>query len=254
MRLESFNKVTFQYDTGPIPPPFCYRYNFMISTIEDEKHEVDIEIDYYDRDEISEDEIYNEGFSMDDNFHWSGDLPQIWVQEIINKLNTSNWKKQMTLRPGETGMMVKIDTDQSAEDLEPADLRIWEVFVQEIIQACFELSEREAPLHIEFIRNDSAKHRKQLKITYSFALRTVGLVTNSETEKTLSWENGRKLLKYIYGIDYLPENGISKAPTAKGSYISPGDGLWYLLETSLNGTDELPKIEKLKRLLEEYLD
>ena len=254
MRLESFNKVTFQYDTGPIPPPFCYRYNLTISSIDNGKHEVDIEIDYYDRDEISEDEIYNEGFSLDDNFQWNGNLPQTWVQEIINKLNTSNWKKQMTLRPRETGMMVKIDTHQSAEDLEPADLRTWEVFVQEIIQACFELSEREAPLHIEFVRNEGAKHRKQLKITYSFALRTVILVTNNETEKTLSWENGRKFLKYIYGIDYMPENGNSKAPTAKGSYISPGDGLWYPLDTSLNGTDELPKIEKLKRLLEEYLD
>jgi hypothetical protein len=226
----------------------------IISLRDNGKHEADIEIEYYDRDEVSEDEIYSEGFTLDDDFRWRGEMPQAWVQEIIKKLNTSNWKKQISLRPGETGMMVKIDTDQSAEDLEPANLRSWEVFVQELIQACFELSEKEAPLHIEYIRNEDTKHKKQLRITYSFAQRTVILVTKNKTEKILSWANGRKLLKYIYGIDYMPENGNSKAPTGKGSFILPGDGLWYPLDASLNGKDELPKIEKLKRLLGEYLD
>jgi hypothetical protein len=254
MQIDSFKKVTFLYDTGPLPPPFCYKYQIAISSLDLESYEISIDLNYYDRDELSEDEIYDEGFTSDDNFQWKGHLPPTWVQEIINKLNSSNWKKQISAKPGETGLMVKVESEQNAEDLEPADLRSWEVFIQEIIQACFELSEREAPLYIIFMQINSDIDSRQLEITYSFAQRTVSLMTAEEKNKTIGWPDGRKLLKYIYGIDYMPEEGSEKTPVGKGSYISPGDGLWYQLDAYKKKGDEKSKIEKLNQLLLEYLD
>jgi hypothetical protein len=254
MNIESFNKVTFLYDTGPIPPPFCYRYNITISSEDAENFEITADLDYYDRNEVSEDEIYNEGFSPDDNFQWKGSLPTVWIQEIIGKLNTSNWKKQISIRPGDTGLILKLESEQGAEDLEPADLRTWEVFIQEIIQACFELSGKEAPLYICYLENYSKNGKKQFKITYSFAHRSVILKTSQEYEKDISWPEGRKLLKYIFGIDYLPEEGLAKIPAEKGSYICPGEDLWYRLDSEKKVKDAESKVDKLVSLLRGYLD
>ena len=254
MQIDSFNKVTFLFNTGPIPPPFCYKYNISITSNEAKISTIAIDLEYYDRDEITDDEIYDEGFSLDDNFQWNGNLPQIWVKEIINKLNTSNWKKQKTVKSGGAGLTVKVEYQKHAENLEPADPRSWEVFIQEIIQACFELSEKEAPLYINFMEKESKKNSKQLNLTYSFAQRTIRCETDLKDEQTLSWSDGQKLLKYIYGIDYLPEKSFNEIPNKKGAFISPGDGLWYQLDASNNSADENSKGSKLEKLLLQYLD
>jgi len=43
---------------------------------------------------LTDEEIFNEGFSTEDNVNWHGELPKVWVDEIRKKLKSTNWKKK----------------------------------------------------------------------------------------------------------------------------------------------------------------
>ena len=67
---ETFSKITFEYNTGSIPAPFCHKYKIVISKNSPEQYLVDLNLEYYGRDEITEEEIFDEGFTLDDNYKW----------------------------------------------------------------------------------------------------------------------------------------------------------------------------------------
>ena len=161
----SFDKISLQYDTGAIPPPFCHRYNVSFILDEDGKYTSSLKLEYYDREEITEEEIYDEGFSMEDDFTWEGTLPDIWSEEIIKKIKSSSWKKKA--KSGRNSeFIVKVENHNQSETLQPADARQWEVFGQEIIQAVFELSKKEAPLFISFVTKKTKQEIKQVGLSF----------------------------------------------------------------------------------------
>ena len=52
---------------------------------------LDYSIEYYDRDDITEIEILEEGFTPNDDYSWKGTLPPIWNQVVLDKLLKTNW-------------------------------------------------------------------------------------------------------------------------------------------------------------------
>jgi len=210
-------------------------------------------MEYYDRDEVTEEEIVAEGFTLNDDFNWSGNLPKIWGEEILGKINHSNWKNKSNKMSTALGLIVKIEQDNISETLVPADTRSWEIFMQEIIQACFELSNKEAPLYISYADRNSATDLTEFSLTYSFAQKTILVRTEAREDRSINWDDGRKLLKYIFGIDYTPDDGSEDIPKKVGTYISPGDGLWYCLLSGENPNPNPNKEEQLARLLAKHL-
>ncbi len=246
----AFEKLTIHFDSGPIPPPFCHRYTIIVIN-NSGKYGVSLNLEYYDRDEISEEDIFDEGFSLQDNHAWEGELPEIWVKEIQEKLNSSNWLKKPKTQSQLSMMELRITGSGRSELLYPADQKAWEVFSQEIIQAIFELSKKEAPLKIEFVHIGNNKLKSQLNIHFSFAKRKVEISSSNKIQDQISWKEGQKLMKYIYFFDYLPEEGSGKFPRKPGDYIQPGNALWYnlgIIEKA--GKDD--KTEKLIKTLKSY--
>jgi hypothetical protein len=249
--LEADSTITFEYNTGPIPPPFCHKYKIVVSKNEPDKYKIDLNLNYYDREEITEDEIYDEGFTMDDDYSWKGDLPLVWGQEIEEKINSGNWKKKPSRTTNGSEFTIKIVQDKQSEILQPASIRVWEMFVQEIIQAVFELSKREAPLQISFISGNSTSQKTDF--IFSFANRNAVRESPQQGKNSMDWIEGQKLLKYIFAFDYLPENGFEKSPAEKSNYISPGDGLWYKLAPNAHtNEDTIVQIERLIETLKDW--
>lgn len=245
-QLETNSIITFEYNTGPIPPPFCHKYKIIVSKNDRDKYQIDLNLEYYDRDEITEDEIFDEGFTLDDDYKWNGELPLVWGQEIENKVKSTNWKKKPSRSKDGSEFIIRVVQDNQSEILQPASSRIWEIFVQEIIQAVFELSKKEAPLQISFISGSSKNRNQKIDFTFSFSNRSVLRDSSQKGKKAIDWKEGQKLLKYIFAFDYLPENSFEKIPSADSNYINPGDGLWYdLVPTANSREDDIAQINRL---------
>ncbi len=225
-RYSLFDKITIQFDTGPQPPPFCHRYEIAIEK-EERALKVALKLEYYDRDEITEEDILEEGFTLDDDVAWQGILPGIWVDELIKKLGASNWKKELPEDGGFSTFSIRYSGKGMSEILYPADRRAWEIFAQDIIQAIFELSGKEAPLEIFYSSVVAPWQSNNLHITYSFANRKVELISAKGNSKTVPWSEGQKWMQYVFYFDFLPEEALGALPAEPGDYLNPGDGLWY---------------------------
>jgi hypothetical protein len=239
--ITSFTRLEIHFDTETLPPPFSHRYKLVIEKTDDTGLFADLNLEYYGREELSDEEITDEGFSDNDNYRWSGKLPLIWTNVIDEKLQVSNWKKKTDDQ--NSNLFLRINHSQGSEMLWPADKRQWETFAQELIQAIFELGKKEAPLIIQFLNIENKQ--RSYSIEYMFAERTVSISTSEKHQKPMDWYEGQQLLKYIFSFDYLPEVAIDK-PKKQGNYISPGDGLWYELSQTVQKGDP----EKLHRLVE----
>lgn len=252
--IDTFDKLTVEYNSGPIPPPFCHRYKIDIAKTDTRDYRIHLNLEYYDRDEVTIEEILDEGFSIDDDFTWQGKLPDIWGLEIISKLKSTNWKKKLSAEADGKALLIKIQHQTRTEVLQPADIRTWEVFCQGIIQAVFELGNKEAPLIISFVNKSSKEQTKQVDFEFSFAYRSIKITKQKHKHTSMEWEDGQHLLKYIYGLDYLPEYGHEKLPKKPGNYIFPGDGLCYELTPKTNSDSVInEKINKLVMTLSSYI-
>lgn len=246
--LDTSSTITFEYNSGPIPPPFCHKYKIVVSKNNQDTYQINLNLEYYDRDQITEEEVFDEGFTLDDDYKWDGELPLVWGKEIENRFKSANWKKKPSRDKHGSDFIIRMVHDNQSEILQPASSRIWEIFVQEIIQAVFELSKKEAPLQINFISGGSKNQSQKIDFTFSFAKRSVLRDSPQHGKKNIDWLEGQKLLKYIFAIDYFPENSYEKIPSTESNYISPGDGLWYELALAANARED--DIAQINRLIE----
>jgi len=245
--ITSFRKLEIHFDTKSLPPPFSHRYKLSFEKLGDSLS-ADLNLEYYGREELSDEEIMDEGFSENDDFQWKGMLPAIWTQVVIDKLQATNWKKKADDHQ-DTDFFLRIRHTEGSEMLWPADNKHWQTFAQELIQAIFELGKKEAPLNIQFLNIETVT--RSYSIEYKFAERTVGISTSEMDQKPMDWHEGQRLLKYIFSFDYLPEDAIDK-PKKPGNYISPGDGSWYDLSNA-GKTSDSEKSQRLAETMKGYL-
>jgi len=238
MKLEindskDFREVVFQYESGEIPPPYCFRYRLNV-IFESKQPEILFNLEYYDREELTEEEVIDEGFSLDDDFHWKGRIPILWNDVILDKILRASWKKSNKLNEqvNTAEMSVRIRyTDGNSERLWPEQLKTWEDFMQEVIQAIFEISDREMPLEVRYLEIDKNNECVEKQLTFEFAELNILVDVRINNEKvrnySLNWESGKKIMKTIFFPDYEMELAIDKKPDKPGSFIDPGMGLWF---------------------------
>ena len=248
IKINPMDKIVFQYDTGPVPPPFCFRFSIELIKQESGIFHGVLALEYYDREELSQDEILDEGFTLDDDYSWTGEVPGVWSEEIERRLTRAQWKKKVAPEDDGSELAVKVVSKGVSELKHPADTDSWLIFLQEIIQVIFELSNKEAPLVIRFVSLQGSR-QERIDFNYIFARRVVEI---GENNTVLSWEEGQKLLKYIFGFDFLPENAMDKVPKRDGNYLSPGDGLWYNLMENASEKKAAERVKKLEDLLLGY--
>ena len=184
-------------------------------------------LDYLYRDQLSEDEILAEGFSLDTGYSWQGELPQSWVQELVHLLKKKIPRSEHTLDPDLELMEVALDGETFAfEDQESS------ISFQELKQAMLEVIEIEKPFEAHFkIQTDSLKTSGSLHA--SFYKRSVSFTQANGQTNTLAWKAFIQLLNTIYKADFLPELAETKAPKKSGIFMEFGDAMWYELGKSI---------------------
>ena len=250
-------KVIFNYESSQMPPPFSHKYRIELD-LENKDPFVNIYLKYTDRDELSEDEIMDEGYTLNDDFEWKGILPQLWKEAVLAKINQSNFIKNKQPSSGHIPFLelTLVHSNENTQHLIPAEEKTWEPFLQEIIQAGFEKAGKEKPLLIRFVSIVNKKTTLK-ELVLSFADRNllinIGDGNANHLEKKLSWQSGQKLMKNIYILEYPVEKGIHKFPSTEGNYIDMGDGIWYDLDKDVDSpTNRKDLVKELIGILDNY--
>jgi hypothetical protein len=233
--LRSF-EINFQ-TAGIIPPPYAHKYSLKGTVNRADELHVQFRIEYVDREELIEEEIVGEGFTLNDDFGWEGSLLPVWTEEIRELVAKTTLNK--TARPAneaENQFWLNLEFRGEEPRLgKPKNREDWEYIAQELIQAIYETAQVEAPLKLIYLKRLKDKS-VQLEMNVFFSKRSVRArmqVGTLEKTRNLRWDDLNPVLKLIYAGEFLAEKAIPKEPKHPGKFINVGDGLWYEFGTSL---------------------
>ena len=255
--VERPEKVIFNYETGHLPPPFSHQYSIELDLKKDDP-DVVIDLKYTDREDLSEDEILEEGYSLNDDFSWKGTLPGIWKKAVLEKINQSNFIKNTQPSAGHIPFLVVslLHANRKIEKLIPAEEKTWEPFLQEIIQAAFEKAGKERPLQIRFVATARGQTTSK-ELMLSFADRNLQIThqdgDGEPVKSSLSWQSGQKSMN-TYTSSIMP---MAKEPAvyfpSDGHFIDVGDGFWYDLDQHVESpTNRKDLVAELIEILNSY--
>ncbi|UJP67134.1 hypothetical protein IPZ59_17570 [Mongoliitalea daihaiensis] len=235
LKTEDISRLEIEYDSGFIPPPFSHIFKIKLGF---GKKFIDTQLylEYTHREDLTEEEILDEGFTLNDDFTYQGEIPLIWEEPIKSLYAKSNWSnKKLNEEEGGIKLLVK-DIHGKIVRTIPANQQDWMILAQDVIQAIYELSKKEAPLKINYlIINDQTK--TSIEVQMKFSIRTVDVLIDGK-QKTADWEETKKLLSNVFTPDY--DYGIAKEqkPTKSGEYIECGDGFWHDTQKGLINLDQ----------------
>ncbi len=227
MTLQSIHFIT-PFD---VPAPFSYEILFEFSS----ENNINFQMNYTGREDLTEDEILNEGFSENDDFVWKGKLNAIWLAEADTLLSKSD--KRNTLADQEIILRAK------NIDFAPRNYKEWSLLIQDLIQAVFETSGKEKPwqMDLQIIKNGK---KDVQKMEVSFAKMEVDFAYGSVK---MDWNKAKKMMELIYLGDFDEAKSSTKSPQKEGVYLCFDQLTWYKLSEGVlnpNGNKKyLPKLE-----------
>ncbi len=234
----------FSQTPPEIPPPYAHAYKISLSKSKSKENKnitelkVNFEIEYIFRDGLSNEEILAEGFSENDDYHWEGVLPAVWLTEIEDFLGKTAYQYEVL-----NDLYLKINDDKKT----PENLEEWQYFVQELLQAIYEKAEHSLPLLIRLRSVETDKNADKtadksvvksvvkngitLVLEPSFVERKVVASLKKNKEKhqiiPISWEHFGLTLQKIYQLEYLQDKAREEEPQKNGFFIDNGQGFWY---------------------------
>ncbi|MGF7213909.1 hypothetical protein GGR92_000049 [Spirosoma lacussanchae] len=234
----SFTSIQIRYQTArSLPAPYAYFYTLTLTPLVGEIG-VDLAITYPDRDDIDEDELIAEGYTRDDDFSWTGRLPQTWRQTLISLAEKTKLQRVDEEQLGEdddfwdiklepTGGPVRQGRPDQRSNSSPDD---WQYLVQELIQAAYESIGRERPFELTYLRINGRQEGMELRMTASFVARNVQILTlqdRRERTRTLPWSTLQRVMSTVYAYDYDPAEAQIKRPRTDGRWLNLGTDDWY---------------------------
>ncbi len=239
------DQISITCTTQNQPAPYAYQQRFDIELDEDQIS-ISFLMEYLGREDLTDEDIYEEGFTSDDDYSWKGQLPASWALELERVLGKTSYRKK---QDKDTPLSISIDTADTQGSI-PSEYEMWEYLTQELAQAIFEASGRELPLKLEVLSIAKAKTERHV-IQGSFAERSASIIVN-DTHKTINWMRLKSILKTLFLPDYLPELASDKLPRKRGIYISPEEGAWYKLgHAIIEPSKKSRTLTKLEELVEE---
>ena len=199
-------KLELSYQTQNLPAPFAFAAYFSIQW-SDAMAQVDFNLTYLDREGLSEEEIAAEGFSDEDDFTWSGELGSNWIP-VWESLLSQPFQKQPL---DDFYLHVSSEARTGYPAIES------DMIIQELLQAVFEQSKKEAPLEVWFYN----KEKKQ-SIKWKFASHQVYL-----DQREIDWHKAHDVMELLYAQE-LEELKPSKKPLEKS--ISFDSYTWIKLD------------------------
>lgn len=264
IKFEDIKSIVVNCSTENIPAPFSYTYSLLIDLNNQSKEmmlPVTYELCYTERDDLEDEEILDEGFSLNDDYNWSGQLPPIWFSALKEIYANTSWHQKELTHPKNSTSILKItltDKEGNIYKKTPANQDSWEYFFQELIQAIYEISKKEMPLEVKYKEIDERKQEMLISIQPFFSSRTVEVKIEKEKQaleqKQIPWMDLKPILKSVYFPDYDYQYALEKIPNKVGKYIDNGEGVWYEFGIGVKNPDKnINSLDKLERNLKELV-
>ena len=212
-----FEKITLTNDLDHMPAPYCYRFTLEIEP--GEETTVFFSVQYYGREDLDLEEIMAEGFSENDDFEWEGVAPTHWKDEIMRQVSATVEGKSSG------GVQIEVTSNDKQQFRKPKSVDEFEFFVQELIQAIYEVSGKQPSLVLRILKNTADGKREEYKLSISFFERKALLSGANSAGQEVEWRKAQKALEKVFQFDLAPVS--DKIPKKEGVFIEPGEGLWY---------------------------
>jgi hypothetical protein len=217
-----------RFETNDLtPPPFSHYYHLIISK-EGTEYMATYELVYTHREELTEEELAEEGFTRNDNRSCKAPLHTAWIAQL-EKLLAQTQPETRPRQPRHNFLEFHIKTQSGeAQIFSPKNRAAWEMLLEQVVQGLMEAAKVEAPLVLGYAWQEQGKQQRY-DIRWQFADRTA-VVMHAGKTYTIPWQAALSIMEQSFMI----EADIEKAATQpkSGDQISPGDGQWYPL---LNG-------------------
>lgn len=227
--------LKIQYQTSDlVPPPYAHSIELELRWERD--IQARFQLTYLGREDLSEEEIEDEGFTGQDDIELATSMPLLWLPEIQRMAKYTDQVEKTHLEESEDFWKIQFEEDEA---FYPAQASFWSSFLQEIQQAIFELGGIELPLHIELSRSDQGHYH----IHASFAQRSLSYEYPDGSTIALPWNKLNSLLREVYSGEFIYEEAVQEIPKRTGLYLSLGDGWWFEVGKSyLNSPRRVLKI------------
>lgn len=252
--MTSITSFEIKYETAAnIPPPYCYYYHIQC-TVTADGLATDFTWVYHNREEMTQEEIEDEGFTDNDDFAWKGVLFKAWLTPLEQLLKQS---RPVTKADEEDLPFLELTFKQSQGGGFhgcPDTIAEWEYFLQEFIQGIYETSGKEAPLSIRY-----KKITKEITVFCSvrmqFKDRTVSVQSRlgeaKLQQKSANWDKMKQALEQIFSLSYIAEKAEKREPHQPGIYIDAGENSWYEFDkTVLNPSAKVDTLAQVSRFFD----
>lgn len=248
---ESLASLEVALYTGTLPPPYRHQIHTRLQKGE-AGWKVTFTIEYLDRDEVSEEEILEEGFTLEDDFEWEGPLPEAWAQHFAEAMKVTTFPhdqpKATLLEP-----QIQIAWRTGIADAQakvPAETGYWEYLLQELMQAIYELAGLERPLEVSWRQVPKNPPAQQISLEAQFAQRsaTLKVMEDEQTVATqlIPWEEVKECMRHIYQYEFDVLRAKPKLPQKRGTYLYLGEGGWLPIpEALISNTKDAPNGEAI---------
>lgn len=199
--------VKISYQTLQLPPPLAFAYTLDLDFKSNELI-IKYALEFLNREDITLEEIEEEGFSENDDFSWEGTLGKEWVDNLKDDLEQIDLEE--VSEDFNIYLHVEIDNDYSGLAVLAED---WDYRLQELIQAIYEKAGVEDKLKMKIL-NLEGNTKEYFELEGSFVDRS-GKINN----KVMDWDELHQLMSDIYTIDFDGES--TDKPSANGLWIDP---------------------------------
>ncbi|WP_373513046.1 hypothetical protein [Persicitalea sp.] len=244
--------LIIKFQTSEItPPPYAYFFTLTL-TKADEGLLADFDHQYLDRDELEEEAILEEGFELNSDYAWKGELSAVWQKELDKLLSKTSYRPERKTNDTEDYIELVFPNKNSGDERYfPTNIADFEYFLQEIMQAIYEVSEKEQPFKLDY-RNIDRLGESKINCRAAFAERIFSVQQNDEPPKILGWKWTQEVMGTVFMADFVTEEATREVPKFSGKYLSLGDGLWYEFgETLVEPAPDSEVLPRIKKLLDQ---
>lgn len=219
--------INIKFQTSALQPaPYAYALQLDLKEGKNKTLAYDLDIEFLDRDSLTEEEILEEGFTLSDDVQVNGQLPQTWLEALKMLLSRTEKTDKDELEESEDLWYLDTGKDQ----FYPKNVRQWADFTEQIRQAILEDSGLEKPLEITLVEITAAGKTTTV-IKGSFARQTL-VVEKEGNRKSLKWTQLNAILRDLYSGDLDYEQATTRQKNAPGIYLNFGDEYWFELGKS----------------------
>lgn len=220
----TFTGLVLEYDSGIVPAPYSHVFRLMLDW---SKGDLDVVLDlhYTDREDLTQEEILDEGFTLNDDYSYKGTLNTVWIKPLQLLFAKSKWTNKNIDEGGITVSPLDQGNDEGVKI--PSNQEEWQLMAQDLIQAIYETVKKEAPLQVHY-RLVEGEAITDCSVTVHFSNREV-IFEKAGTPRTINWEYAIQLMKIVFTPDYHYEMAKEEPGKKRGAYIECGDGYWHEL-------------------------